>query len=41
MPEFENREMIKSATQNANALKHIFKFQMKSTEEEKWKEGLR
>ena len=41
MPEFENREMIKSASQNANALKHIFKFQMKSMEEEKCKEGLR
>ena len=32
MPEFENREMIKSASQNAKALKHIFKFQMKSME---------
>ena len=41
MPEFENREMIKSASQNAEALKHIFKFQMKSMEEEKWKEGLK
>ncbi|RMX58423.1 hypothetical protein pdam_00019697 [Pocillopora damicornis] len=36
MPEFENREMIKSASQNAKALKHILKFQRKSTEEEKW-----
>ena len=41
MPEFENREMIKSASQNAKALKHILKFQMKSMEEEKWKEGLK
>ena len=41
MPEFENREMIKSASQNAKALKHIFKFQMKSMAEEKWKEGLK
>ena len=30
MPEFENREMIKSASQNAKALKHIFK----------WKKGV-
>ena len=37
MPEFENREH-KSASENANALKHIFKSRMKSMKEEKWKE---
>ena len=37
MPEFENRE-DKSASENALALKHIFKSKMKSTKEEKWKD---
>ena len=37
MPEFENRE-DKSASENANALKHIFKSRMKSMKEEKWKD---
>ena len=36
MPEFENRE-DKSASENALALKHIFKSKMKSMKEEKWK----
>ena len=35
MPEFENRE-DKSASENAKALKHIFKSKMKSMKEEKW-----
>ena len=37
MPEFENRE-DKSASENAKALKHIFKSKMKSMKEEKWKD---
>ena len=37
MPEFENRE-DKSASENAKALKHIFKSRMKSMKEEKWKD---
>ena len=37
MPEFENRE-DKSASENAKALKHIFKSTMKSMKEEKWKD---
>ncbi|XP_068750922.1 uncharacterized protein [Montipora capricornis] len=36
MPEIENRE-DKSASENAKALKHLFKFKMKSMREEKWK----
>ena len=36
MPEIENRE-DKSASENAKALKHLFKFKMKSMKEEKWK----
>ena len=36
MPEFENKE-DKSASENAKALKHIFKLKMKSMKEEKWK----
>ena len=36
MPEIENREG-KSASENAKALKHVFKFKMKSMKEEKWK----
>ena len=39
MPEFENREdTCKSASENAKALKHIFKSKMKSMKEEKWKD---
>ena len=37
MPEFENRE-DKSASENAKALKHIFKSKLKSMKEEKWKD---
>ena len=37
MPEFENKE-DKSASENAKALKHIFKSRMKSMKEEKWKD---
>ena len=37
MPEFENRE-DKSASENALALKHIFKSKMKSMKQEKWKD---
>ena len=37
MPGFENRE-DKSASENAKALKHIFKSKMKSMKEEKWKD---
>ena len=36
MPEFENRG-DKSASENAKALKHIFRSKMKSMKEEKWK----
>ena len=36
LPEFENREE-KSASENAEALKHILKSKMKSIKEEKWK----
>ena len=36
MPEFENKE-DKSASENAKALKYIFKLKMKSMKEEKWK----
>ena len=36
MPEIENRE-DKSASENAKALKHVFKSRMKSMKEEKWK----
>ena len=36
MPEVENRE-DKSASENAKALKHVFKSKMKSMKEEKWK----
>ena len=36
MPEIENRE-DKSASENAKALKHVFKSKMKSMKEEKWK----
>ena len=35
MAEFENRE---DNSENAKALKHIFKFKMKSMKEEKWKD---
>ena len=37
MPEFKNRE-DKSASENAKAMKHIFKSKMKSMKEEKWKD---
>ena len=37
MPEFEHRE-DKSASENAKALKHIFKSRMKSMKQEKWKD---
>ena len=37
MPEFENRE-DKSASENAKALKHIFKSKMKAMKEEKRKD---
>ena len=36
MPEIENRE-DKSASENAKALKHLFKFKMKSMKEDNWK----
>ena len=36
MPEFDNRE-DKSASENAKALKHIFKSKMTSMKEDKWK----
>ena len=36
MPENEKRE-DKSASENAKALKHVFKSRMKSMKEEKWK----
>ena len=36
MPEIENRE-DKSASENAKALKHVFKSRMKSMKEEKWR----
>ena len=36
MPEIENSK-DKSAFENAKALKHMFKFKMKSMIEEKWK----
>ena len=36
MPEIENR-VDKSASENAKALKHVFKSRMKSMKEEKWK----
>ena len=36
MPEVENRE-DKSASENAKALKHVFKSKMKSMKEEKWR----
>ena len=36
MPEIENRE-DKPASENAKALKHMFKSKMKSMKEEKWK----
>ena len=36
MPEFENRE-DKPASENAKALKHVFKSKMKSMKEENWK----
>ena len=35
MPEIEDRE-DKSASENAKALKHVFKSKMKSIKEEKW-----
>ena len=37
MPEVENRE-DKSDSENAKALKHIFKSKMKSMKEENWKD---
>ena len=37
MPEFEDRQ-DKPASENAKALKHIFKSKMKSMKEEKWKD---
>ena len=36
MPEIENGK-DKSASENAKALKHVFKSKMKSMKEEKWK----
>ena len=36
MPAFENRQ-DKSAPENAEALKHIMKSNIRSTKEEKWK----
>ena len=36
MPEIENRE-DKSASENAKALKYVFKSKMKSMKAEKWK----
>ena len=38
---FRTENIIKSASQNVEALKYICKFKMKSTQEEKWKEGKR
>ena len=37
MPEFENGE-DKAASENAKALKHVFKSRIKSMKEEKWED---